>query len=280
MDAADEGRAKRRNREGDGSQEPMGATEREGTDHISFLPDEALREIVARSPPRTPPARRSSPNDDVSCILSTHPRPARCFAVPNLDQRFYDLNGGDTFDRCSPQPLGARGSCKPLPPSAFNFFSTLRVAIFAWCRISDDAAAALWFPHLEELTLDEVNVSEGTLHSMLAGCPVVDCLLLYDASGCRRVSISSLTIRAIGMSATPPKLETLGCLAQHITLEIRTTIFQVAAILLIPKFRRLSSSFALPSSYVLCFIQSMSFDSSTTVSHRVKVFALDINNLN
>uniref|UniRef100_A0A0E0E9I3 F-box domain-containing protein n=1 Tax=Oryza meridionalis TaxID=40149 RepID=A0A0E0E9I3_9ORYZ len=281
-----------------------------GAAQISLLPDDALREIVTRLPSNDAARTqllssrwrhlwRSAPLNldlrdagDISRVLATHPGPARRFAVPDLGSSF--PNRRATLDAWFAAPaldnlqeLELMGSYRPLPPSAARLFPTLRVAVFSRCSFPDDpAAAAFCFPRLEQLTLEYVAVSEATLHGVLAGCAALDCLLLRGVRGCRRLSISSPTIRVVGVCVTralkelivedaprlerllmpevwqllrvsvisAPKLEALGWLSNHCTLEIGTIAIK-------------------------CSIGEFHFDSLTTVARGVKVLALDIDNL-
>ncbi|BAT00782.1 Os07g0242700 [Oryza sativa Japonica Group] len=283
-----------------------------GAAQISLLPDDALREIVTRLPSNDAARTqllssrwrhlwRSAPLNldlrdagDISRVLATHPGPARRFAVPDLGSSF--PNRRATLDAWFAAPaldnlqeLELMGSYRPLPPSAARLFPTLRVAVFSRCSFPDDpAAAAFCFPRLEQLTLEYVAVSEATLHGVLAGCAALDCLLLRGVRGCRRLSISSPTIRVVGVCVTralkelivedaprlerllmpevwqllrvsvisAPKLEALGWLSNHCTLEIGTIAIKV-----------------------YCSIGEFHFDSLTTVARGVKVLALDIDNL-
>ncbi|XBI12889.1 hypothetical protein VPH35_139695 [Triticum aestivum] len=86
-----------------------------------------------------------------------------------------------------------------LPASAFRFAATLRLASIELCHILDDTVQSLHFPELKHLALTEVVISEGALHGLIAGCPALECLLLWNISGFRCARINSLTIRSIGV---------------------------------------------------------------------------------
>ncbi|TVT98432.1 hypothetical protein EJB05_56260, partial [Eragrostis curvula] len=129
-----------------------------------------------------------------------------------------------------------------LPASAFRFSATLRVATFSQCEILDQPVETLLFPQLRQLAFDSVRISDVSLHSMIAQCPVLECLLLDGRISFKCLRINSPTLISIGMSygelviedapllerllqllephnwihisvISAPKLETLGCFA-------------------------------------------------------------------
>ncbi|KAF8723544.1 hypothetical protein HU200_021495 [Digitaria exilis] len=127
-----------------------------------------------------------------------------------------------------------------LPPSALRFSATLRLATFAKCQFPE--GKPFFFPELRQLGLEDVVISEESLHGVMAGCPVLESLLLTGRSRfeCIRInsrSIVSLALRvytdelviedapllerllqvesrvATNLSVvSAPKLETVGCL--------------------------------------------------------------------
>ncbi|PUZ69288.1 hypothetical protein GQ55_2G095400 [Panicum hallii var. hallii] len=58
----------------------------------------------------------------------------------------------------------------------------------------------LCFPSLKQLSLLDLIISESALHGVLSRCPVLETLSLDGISGTRRVWISSLTLRSVGVS--------------------------------------------------------------------------------
>ncbi|KAL6622883.1 hypothetical protein ACP70R_032762 [Stipagrostis hirtigluma subsp. patula] len=102
-----------------------------------------------------------------------------------------------------------------LPPSVLRFSPTLRVlTLCSGLSFPEEAAAdALRFPRLKKLTLMDIEISEGALNGVLSGCLVLDSLLLDGCIGCRRLRISSVTLRSLGVSSgvkgTDGKLEEL-----------------------------------------------------------------------
>ncbi|CAL5091939.1 unnamed protein product [Urochloa decumbens] len=89
----------------------------------------------------------------------------------------------------------------PLPAPACRFSSTLRVASFGGCGFSDEDAHELHLPHLKQLTLCNVTISESSLDSLLANCPVLESLLLHDTNCCPRFHVRSPSLRSLGVSS-------------------------------------------------------------------------------
>jgi hypothetical protein len=90
----------------------------------------------------------------------------------------------------------------PPPASAFRFSDTLRVATFSKCKLMDRSVEGLQFPHLKQLALEDVSISEGSLHAMISSCPALECLLLNHSFGFSCVRISSSSLRSIGLGAS------------------------------------------------------------------------------
>ncbi|CAL5066030.1 unnamed protein product [Urochloa decumbens] len=255
MGVATRAQAKRkRSQQQSGSQEPPpraggGAGDPDpDLDLISLLPDGVLGDIISLLPTsdgaRTQAlSRRWRPlwplaplnlatrggggivdEAAVTCILAAHGGPARRFAVSNLALAGLDgwlrspaLDGLQELD----VSYSAAASPKPaMPPSALCFSSTLRVARLGCCHFPDAVAAGqVHFPHLQHLTLRLVNVSEHSLHTMLAGCPALDSLVLKNSYGFRRLRINSgsLSCFAVHYSDRPDKTEEI--MMQELILE-------------------------------------------------------------
>uniref|UniRef100_A0A0D9WXM8 FBD domain-containing protein n=1 Tax=Leersia perrieri TaxID=77586 RepID=A0A0D9WXM8_9ORYZ len=302
---------------GDGNEPPPPSSI--GADLISLLPDDALCEIIVRLPPkdaartqaissRWRPLWRSAPlsldfttqdsirpiHKEVTRILSTHPGPGRRFMVPfhlvpyNPDeQTVWDdwLRSPALRDL---QELEFNGYfLDPPPPSALlRLSATLRVAVFGWCRLPNDVVGSLLFPHLEQLTLRRVTVSEGTLHGILAGCPVLKGLLLCDMMGCRRVLINSPTIRDVGVRLWWPWLEELviedaPCLETLSVVHKSSVLCQRISIVRAPKLETLGCLSQRVSRVEICttVFQELHATSMKTVMRSVKNLALDVGNL-
>ncbi|KAL6897382.1 hypothetical protein ACP4OV_007078 [Aristida adscensionis] len=178
------------------------------------------------------------PDDDeafcsaVSRILATHNGPGRVFRVPaHLLHDHGDAMAG-WFDSPALDKLQEMHLCSvhhgrsgpnllqrsPVPPaSAFRCSSTLRVINLSICSVPDGMAQTLSFPKLQKLALMEVNISEGSLHGLMAASPVLDCLMLSNCFGFRRVRINSATLRDMAVSASY-NYEGMGviCFQEHI----------------------------------------------------------------
>jgi hypothetical protein len=148
----------------------------------------------------------------VARVLSVHPGPGRCFSAPvyHLQAATADawlrspaLDNLQELELCNfrerlphPPPVPP-----PLPVAAFRFSKTLRVAIIGDFHLPDDTAEALHFPNLKQLGFQRVSISESSLHNIIArGCPALECLLISDSFGFRRVRINSTTLKCIGVS--------------------------------------------------------------------------------
>ena len=94
-------------------------------------------------------------------------------------------------------PLG-----NPVPASLFcNSSPTLRVVDIASCSISDATVQGLYFPMLKQLGLTFVEImSDNSFYNMIAGCPVLDCLMIYGCYGVNCLRINSLSVRRIGVN--------------------------------------------------------------------------------
>jgi hypothetical protein len=144
----------------------------------------------------------------VSRTVSAHPGPGRRFCAPSsfLRDRAAAVDGwlrSPALDNLQelefwfrpyyrPQPLQ-----QPPPSSTFRFSATLRVATIGNCSLPDSTVQGLHFPLLKQLGLELVSISECSLHTMLAGCPALECLLINHGFGFRRLTINSLTLRSL-----------------------------------------------------------------------------------
>uniref|UniRef100_A0ACD6A0J5 Uncharacterized protein n=1 Tax=Avena sativa TaxID=4498 RepID=A0ACD6A0J5_AVESA len=83
-----------------------------------------------------------------------------------------------------------------LPPSLFRLAPALRVARFGCCRLPPNLAVD--FPHLQQLTLHRVTLTDETFRAVLSGCPTLESLLLEKNVGVGCFRVSSPTLRSIG----------------------------------------------------------------------------------
>ncbi|XP_051199067.1 putative F-box/FBD/LRR-repeat protein At1g78840 [Lolium perenne] len=90
-----------------------------------------------------------------------------------------------------------------LPLSVLRFSPTLRILSIkcTGCMIHFPSVGDLHLPILKQLTLKGVVVSEGVLHDVLAGCSVLESLVLSELDGVRAVRINSSTLRSLGVSS-------------------------------------------------------------------------------
>uniref|UniRef100_A0ACD5WVT9 Uncharacterized protein n=1 Tax=Avena sativa TaxID=4498 RepID=A0ACD5WVT9_AVESA len=216
-------------------QPPPGAEgAEEGVDRISGLPDAFLGDILSLLPTRegartqTLATRwrhlwRSAPlNLDyrdlpaegdvlialISQILSSHAGSGRrlrisahhlCHEPATVDAwlRSAALSNLQELEFCC-----AANHVRVLPAavaSTFRLSSSLRVVTISQCRLTDGISETLHFPQLKQLTLEQVRISEGSLHRVIAGCPVLEYMLLDTSSGFNCVRICSPTLRTIGV---------------------------------------------------------------------------------
>jgi len=91
---------------------------------------------------------------------------------------------------------------RALPERAlFQFAPTLRLLRIGYHTFpSVGAVAALRLPHLELISFCCVDISEATLHWMLAACPVLRTLVLDGCTGFATVRINSPTITSFAIS--------------------------------------------------------------------------------
>uniref|UniRef100_A0ACD5WSR2 Uncharacterized protein n=1 Tax=Avena sativa TaxID=4498 RepID=A0ACD5WSR2_AVESA len=206
-------------------------------DLISCLPDAVLGTIVSLLPTkdgvrtqaisrRWRPIWRSAPlnladgcdlyrkgartSDLVPMILSQHPGPAHRFSICIYDN-YHDEVGAwltsQALDNLQELELTySRGWLhreRPvylLPPSAFRFAPTLRVAKLSGCHLPDSIVQlSLKFPFLKQLSLVQVSSSEDVFQTIFSGCPALESLVLINNFGMARLCISSAqTIKSIG----------------------------------------------------------------------------------
>ncbi|PAN10508.1 hypothetical protein PAHAL_2G097600 [Panicum hallii] len=293
-----------------------------GIDRISGLPDAILGEIISllpikdaartqalasrwrhlwRSAPLSldggdlPAEGEVSRAGLISRILAAHPGPARRFSVsalqlllcpsavdswiclPALDGlRELEFHIGDLINLQSPELW--------LPDSAFfRFSATLRLATISKCHILKGTTGALRFPQLRELALESVRISEDSLQSMIAGSPVLECLLLSRSVGFRRVRINSQSLVSISVRnfsgeliiENAPSLERLLQLGLFRGLHV--------SVIAAPKLETLGWISDRDHYFKLAFgttaVQNLRSVSTTAVVRSVKILAVDVHTL-
>ncbi|KAF8783643.1 hypothetical protein HU200_000440 [Digitaria exilis] len=205
-------------------------------DFISRLPDGVLGDIISLLPTRDGartqilssrwrPLWRSAPlNIEIlrykwwehtiasatSRILCEHPGPGRRFCVVYSNANAAGMALVDVWLR-SPALDGLQElefhyfnlsgiTPLPLPESARRFSPTLVAAIFGYCVFFPDGPHH--YPLLRKLTLSSVEISESSLDAILAGCHVLQSLLLLNNHGPIRVKIASASLRSIGVGSS------------------------------------------------------------------------------
>ncbi|KAG0542523.1 hypothetical protein BDA96_02G111700 [Sorghum bicolor] len=154
----------------------------------------------------------------VSRILSAHPGPGRRFCVPPhfLQDRpatvdawlsspalanLQELDFWEGKDIMIYRYMQPRSPLAPPPGSTFRFSATLRVATFGKCELLGSSVEGIHFPHLKQLGLEDASISEGSLHTIISSCPVLECLLLKGIFGVGSLRISSNSLTSIGVDA-------------------------------------------------------------------------------
>ncbi|KAG2598805.1 hypothetical protein PVAP13_5KG393800 [Panicum virgatum] len=183
----------------------------DGVDRISRLPDEILRNVVARLPGcRENPLWRPGLEDtlgvtnEVSDILAAHPGPFRCVHITccYLDMNREKINGWLKLvtDKSvqelafinRPWPLDLR-----LPTTLFSCTSLTRLHIGAW-KLPNTATLpdAVAFPHLQELFLTLITMKDQDLAFLLERSPALDVLTIIASQ--RDVRLCLLGMSSLG----------------------------------------------------------------------------------
>ncbi|KAF8762230.1 hypothetical protein HU200_009783 [Digitaria exilis] len=212
---------------------PRGGRGVGGADLISLLPDEILGSIISFLPTedgartqilssRWRHLWRSAPlNLDasgiggrvtvevVSRILSEHQGVARRFSVgPSIlldDYPSLTLDGwlrSPTLDNLHELDITLSPLIVSIPRFALRFSSTLRVAKFNCCQIPNDChhSPPDHFPNLQGLVLQNVTISEVSLHVMLSSCPALNSLTLDCSAGFSQFRINSPQLKHVKMN--------------------------------------------------------------------------------
>ncbi|KAL6615537.1 hypothetical protein ACP70R_037807 [Stipagrostis hirtigluma subsp. patula] len=204
-----------------------------GPDLISRFPDEILESIITRLPTkdgcrtqilssRWRPLWSSAPlnleaqftggiHSDGKQVavalgmLETHKGPVRRFAL-TCRGWYYDLSfmepvlQSPRLQNIKEMEVYLYGYCL-FRLSVLQYFPVLSVlSVCSTTEFPTETACKLSFPGLKQLTLANVRISESTLNGILSRCPVLESLVLDGNKGCRRLQISSSTLRSLGVS--------------------------------------------------------------------------------
>lgn len=132
-------------------------------------------------------------------------------ALNNLQELEFN-NGNLPFDL-------PRDHLPSLPISNFRFSATLRSTTISQCHLQDHAVQMLIFPQLRQLAFDCVRISDVSLHSMIANCPVLEYLLVNRSTGFHHLRIKSPSLRSIGISCGELIIEDAPLLERLLQLE-------------------------------------------------------------
>ncbi|XBJ20842.1 hypothetical protein VPH35_011602 [Triticum aestivum] len=209
-----------------------------GEDRLSGLPDGVLGDIISLLPTREGARTqvlasrwrhlwRSAPlnldyhpflfgqeglNATIARVLAAHRGPGRRFCAPvyhlPVDRADAWLRS-PALDNLHELELCCYGfmlqyppqTPQPPPAAAFLFSDTLCVATIGDCHLTDSTIEGLHFPKLQKLALKQVTISESSLHTMIASCPALQCLLIYRSFGFGRLRINSINLRGICVKA-------------------------------------------------------------------------------
>ncbi|XP_047050578.1 putative F-box/FBD/LRR-repeat protein At1g66290 [Lolium rigidum] len=205
-----------------------------GVDHISALPDAILGEIITLLPTKdgartrilasrwrhlwrsaplnlqgrsliNHPDKRGKFAGVVSRILSSHQGPGRRFCIPDGHGRSI-YGAATTMDAWLRSPALDNlqeldvwyDRCHQVPASTFRFSATLRVLAIGGCDLSKSSTVqGLGFPVLKQLGIECVIISESSIHSLIASCPVLECLSITYTYGFSCLRINSHSIKKI-----------------------------------------------------------------------------------
>ncbi|CAM0902639.1 unnamed protein product [Alopecurus aequalis] len=225
------------------------AAANDGVDRISHLPDQILKNVVARLPARDavrtgalaarwrglwravplvfvdthllPPARRADPvwrpgledtlgiTNAVSGVLAAHPGPFRCVQITCC---YLDLNP-ENIDGWL-QHLAAKGVQElafinrpwpldlPLSAALFSCTSLTRLHIGAW-KFPDTASLprTAAFPHLRNLSLNLMAMTDRDLAFMLDRSPVLEVLSIVASQSDVSLCVVSHSLRCLHLTA-------------------------------------------------------------------------------
>jgi hypothetical protein len=276
---------------------PASEDEGGGADRISALPDAVLGEIISllptkdgartqilaskwrhlwRSAPLNLDCRDLTADRDlldgvVSSILSSHLGPGRCFRGRDYKMSYTTMEAwlrSPAMDSLQEIQVffetlfeGVVHWVRRAPASISRFSDTLRDATIGKCCLHQ----ALNLPQLKHLALQEVCISDSSLHDMIAGCPALECLLIDQCFGLHTLlRIKSVSLRTIAVRAecgeliiedapslerllhldpisilrvsviSAPKLETLRCISNRYKIQVAKAFLLLASVRRLP----------------------------------------------
>ncbi|KAM0899863.1 hypothetical protein ACQ4PT_021024 [Festuca glaucescens] len=187
-------------------------------------------------------------NKVVSRILSTRQGPVRRLCIPRttIAQKARWKPGSDplpstssrsssTASRMTDQQDTGGLRCRGGPTSLRHLRPSCGSPPLFPLSVSENVTSSIapykgfTSPQLKHLALQWVSMSECSLHALIAGCPALECFLIYHIYGLRSLRINSLTLRSIGLGVhstlDEPRLqelviENVPCLERLLHLDL------------------------------------------------------------
>ncbi|TVT98427.1 hypothetical protein EJB05_56255, partial [Eragrostis curvula] len=148
--------------------------------------------------------------------------------------------------------------------------------------ILDGTVETLQFPKLKQLGLERVEISEVSINSLIAACPVIECLLLTDICGSfdMPIRINSLSLKSIGYSFDWIKLIIEDAPSLERLVEVGSNCRSHASVISAPKLKiigGISDRYYTELGLGSTIIQQL--QDVTTVASNVKILAIHNYNL-
>ncbi|XP_047050469.1 putative F-box/LRR-repeat protein At5g02930 [Lolium rigidum] len=230
----------------------------------------------------------------VSRILSSHQGPGRCFRIlsgfcpyeaATVDSWLQSPAIDNLQELCLSYRRKNQSPLPLLPESFLRFSTTLRVATIEHCHLLDSIVQGLQFPQLRQLTLSIVRISECSVPHVIAGCPALECLMIRDCFGFRRLGINSISLRSVGVHAEYYRdelnfgeliIENAPCLEKLLHLGCTSDLH--VSVIFAPKLEtmRCCSNPTTKTSFGSMVIQGLHIDGLTTVVRTIKFLSVDM----